>query len=69
MANTQSPLFQELARAADSHDIRDQLSNEVVKSIEIMRHMQVDDMETTSLRDMQTKVHEKNNFIMILRFD
>nr|GEY79550.1 hypothetical protein [Tanacetum cinerariifolium] len=49
-------------------------SNEVVKSIEIMRRMQVDDMETTSrlmlmAREMQTKVHEKNNFIMRLRFD
>ncbi|GKB97096.1 hypothetical protein Tco_0983233 [Tanacetum coccineum] len=116
MTNTQSPLLQKLARAADSHDIKDQLSvlfereviedtqkmqsyyrlsnelreavrmrdgyinelqtsnnsNEVSDIIEIMRRMQVDDMEMTSrlmAREMQTKVHEKNNFIMRLRLD
>ncbi|GJR27189.1 hypothetical protein Tco_1103421 [Tanacetum coccineum] len=46
-------------------------SNEVVKSIEIMRRMHVDDMETASClmlmaREMQTKVHEKKIFIMRL---
>ncbi|GJZ10462.1 hypothetical protein Tco_0545221 [Tanacetum coccineum] len=115
MANTELLLLEELARAADSHDIRDQLSvsfqreviedskkmqdyymllsdlrdtvsmrdeyinelhminssNEVGESIEVMRRMQLDDMETASClmlmaREMQTKVHEKNNFIVRL---
>ncbi|GJW54557.1 hypothetical protein Tco_0098642 [Tanacetum coccineum] len=105
MANTQSPLLQELARATDSHDIRDLLSvlfrreviqdsqkmqdyhrlsnelregvrlrdkyinylqmsynfNKVAKSIEIMRRMQLDDMEKASrlmlmAREIQTKL-------------
>nr|GEX38197.1 hypothetical protein [Tanacetum cinerariifolium] len=47
-------------------------SNEVVESIEIMRRVQVDAMETAlrlmlMTREMQTKVHEKNNFIVRLR--
>ncbi|GJQ91449.1 hypothetical protein Tco_0002588 [Tanacetum coccineum] len=45
---------------------------EIVKSIEIMRRMQVDDMEKDSrlrvmAREIQTKVHEKNGFIVNLR--
>ncbi|GKC45444.1 hypothetical protein Tco_1063166, partial [Tanacetum coccineum] len=43
-------------------------SNEVVESIEIMRRMQLDDMQMDSrlmliAREMHEKVHEKNNFI------
>ncbi|GJW09055.1 hypothetical protein Tco_1571478 [Tanacetum coccineum] len=45
---------------------------EILESIEIMRHMQVDDMEKASRlmamsREIQTKVHEKNRFIVKLR--
>ncbi|GJY66897.1 hypothetical protein Tco_0469135 [Tanacetum coccineum] len=85
MANTQSPLLQELERATDSHDIKDLLSvlfrreisyssNKVAKSIKIMRRMQLDDMEKASrlmlmASEIQTKVHEKNNFIARLRLD
>ncbi|GKD49580.1 hypothetical protein Tco_1278556 [Tanacetum coccineum] len=118
MNNTQSPLLQELARAADSHNIKDQLSvlfyrevvkdrhnmknyyrlsnklneavrmrdryinelqasndsNEVADSIEILKRMQIDDIQMASClmltaREMQTKVHKKNNFIMRLRLD
>ncbi|GJT60331.1 hypothetical protein Tco_1003864 [Tanacetum coccineum] len=107
-SNTQSPLLQKLARAADSHDIKDQLSvlferevikdrqnmqsyymisnklreavrmregyfnelqtsnnsNKVANSIEIMRRMQVDDIQMASrlmltAKEMKTKVHEK----------
>ncbi|GJW93723.1 hypothetical protein Tco_0173395 [Tanacetum coccineum] len=48
--------------------------NEVVERIEILRHMQLDDMQMAShlmlmAREMQDKVHEKNNFIARLRFD
>ncbi|GJS86169.1 hypothetical protein Tco_0752710 [Tanacetum coccineum] len=73
MATTGMPLFQELARVADSNDIRDQLavlfmrskvrdayieelqmfqvfhcSDEVVESLEIMKGMQLDDIEKAS---------------------
>ncbi|GKF60557.1 hypothetical protein Tco_0177343 [Tanacetum coccineum] len=62
MSNRESPLFQELARVADSLDIRDQLmrdeymkelqmiprSDVVGESVEIMRRMQVDDTEAAS---------------------
>ncbi|GJR18992.1 hypothetical protein Tco_0967519 [Tanacetum coccineum] len=49
-------------------------SDEVLESIEIMRSMQLDDMEKASrlllmAREIQTKVHEKNNFIVRLRLD
>ncbi|GJT52415.1 hypothetical protein Tco_0978572 [Tanacetum coccineum] len=49
-------------------------SDEVLKSIEIMRSMQLDDMEKAShlllmAREIQTKVHKKNNFIVRLRLD
>ncbi|GJU67192.1 hypothetical protein Tco_1253451 [Tanacetum coccineum] len=113
MANTDTPLLQELSRAIDSHDIRDQLlvlfqrevaedsekmqdyrrlscelregvrmkdgyinelqmsdnSDEVLESIEIMRRMQLDDMEKAShlllmAREVQNKLHEKNTFIV-----
>ncbi|GJV44680.1 hypothetical protein Tco_1429216 [Tanacetum coccineum] len=116
MANTQTSLLQELSRAADSYDIKDQLavifqreviedsqkmheyhrlsneltepvrmrnqymnelqildnSEEILESIEIMRRMQVDEMEKASrlmvmAREIQTKVHEKNSFIRKLR--
>ncbi|GJS47761.1 hypothetical protein Tco_0597882 [Tanacetum coccineum] len=116
MANTQTSLLQELSRAADLYDIKDQLavlfqrevvegsqkmheyhrlsselteavrmrdehmnelqmldnSEEILESIEIMRRMQVDDMEKASrlmlmAREIQTKVHEKNSFIRKLR--
>ncbi|GJW20750.1 hypothetical protein Tco_0031372 [Tanacetum coccineum] len=116
MSNTGSPLFRELARAADSNNVKDQLSvlfrrevaedskkmedfyrlsneltetvrirdayinelrikdssNEVAESIEIMRRMQLDDMQAASrlmlmAREMQDKVHEKTNFIVTLR--
>ncbi|GJY36479.1 hypothetical protein Tco_0421857 [Tanacetum coccineum] len=116
IANTSTPLLQELARAADSDDIRDRLlvlltrevaddtekmenyrqlsgqlrngvrmrdiyirelwtsdmSDEVVKSIEILKRMQLDDMEKTSrlllmAREIQSKVFEKNIFIARLR--
>ncbi|GJY88081.1 hypothetical protein Tco_0502709 [Tanacetum coccineum] len=116
MANIDIPLFHELSRAADSHDIRDQLSvlfrrevakdlvkmedyfklsdklrigvetrdgyiselqrsdmsKEVFESIEILRLMQVDDMEKASrlalmAREIQDKVYEKNTFIAKLR--
>ncbi|GJW08078.1 hypothetical protein Tco_1570501 [Tanacetum coccineum] len=116
MANTQTPLLQELSRTADSYDIRDQLSvlfqrevvedsqkmhdyrrlsselteavrmrdeymnelqmfdncEEILESIEIMRRMQLDDMEKASrlmlmAREIQNKVHEKNSFIVKLR--
>ncbi|GKD24211.1 hypothetical protein Tco_1230425 [Tanacetum coccineum] len=112
MANTGTPLLQELARAADSDDIRDQLlvlftrevaedtekmenyrqlsnqlrndvrmrdkyirelrtsnmSDEVVESIEILKWVQLDDMEKASrlllmAREIQSKVFEKNTFI------
>ncbi|GJS47648.1 hypothetical protein Tco_0597769 [Tanacetum coccineum] len=110
MANTELPLLEELARDADSHDIKDfqreviedskkmqdyymllsdmretvrmrdeyinelrmiNRSNEVGESIEVMRRMQLDDMETASrlmlmAREMQTKVYEKNNFVVRL---
>ncbi|GKA82464.1 hypothetical protein Tco_0789212 [Tanacetum coccineum] len=47
-------------------------SNEVGESIEVMRRMQLDDIEMDSClmlmaREMQTKVHDKNNFIVRLR--
>ncbi|GJT06992.1 hypothetical protein Tco_0841454 [Tanacetum coccineum] len=90
MANICKPLFHELSRAADSHDIRDQLLvlfrrdgyitklqisdmlKEVLESIEILRLMQVDDMEKASrlalmAREIQDKVYEKNTFITKLR--
>ncbi|GKD78821.1 hypothetical protein Tco_1341442, partial [Tanacetum coccineum] len=43
-------------------------SNKVVESIEILRHMQLDNMQMAShlmlmAREMQDKVHEKNRFI------
>ncbi|GJX30556.1 hypothetical protein Tco_0238635 [Tanacetum coccineum] len=85
-------LLRELAGAADSTDIRDQLpvlmrdayieefqrlqmydnSDEVIESIEILKGMQVDDMEKTSrlillAREVQNRVYEKNNFITKLR--
>ncbi|GJW62867.1 hypothetical protein Tco_0112202, partial [Tanacetum coccineum] len=112
MANIDRPLFYELSRAADSYDIRDQLSvlfrkevvkdlvkmedyfklsdelrigvvmrdgyiselqrsdmsKEVLESIEILRLIQVDDMEKASrlalmAREIQDKVYEKNTFI------
>ncbi|GKD20269.1 hypothetical protein Tco_1221972 [Tanacetum coccineum] len=49
-------------------------SNEVVESIEIMRRMQLDDMQAASrlmlmAREMQDKVHEKTNFIVTLRLN
>ncbi|GKD19528.1 hypothetical protein Tco_1208686 [Tanacetum coccineum] len=114
MANI--PLFHELSRVDDSHDIRDQLSvlfrrevakdlvkmedyfklsnelrigvemrdgyiselqrydmsKEVLESIEILRLMQVDNMEKASrlalmAREIQDKVNEKNTFIAKLR--
>ncbi|GJX24192.1 hypothetical protein Tco_0228637 [Tanacetum coccineum] len=116
MVNTGTPLLQELARAADSNDIRDQLlvlftrevaedtkkmenyrrlsgelrngvrmrdkyirelqtshmSDEVVESIEILKRVQLDDMEKASrlllmAREIQSKVFEKNTFIARLR--
>nr|GFA39764.1 hypothetical protein [Tanacetum cinerariifolium] len=114
MSNAQSLLLQELARAVDSHNIKDQLSvlferkvvqdrqnmknhymlsnklNEAVRmrdgyinefrrqttlmSIEILKRMQVDDIQMASrlmvmAREMQTKVLKKNNFIMRLKLD
>ncbi|GJR16752.1 hypothetical protein Tco_0965279 [Tanacetum coccineum] len=76
MANTQLPLLQELSRASDSHDIRDQLPvlfrREVVEdSKKDARLLQLDDMEMDSrlmlmAREMQTKVDEKRNFIVRL---
>ncbi|GKD44374.1 hypothetical protein Tco_1269019 [Tanacetum coccineum] len=49
-------------------------SDEVLESIEIIRNMQLDDMEKASrlllmTREIQTKVYKKNNFIMRLRLD
>nr|GEV01132.1 hypothetical protein [Tanacetum cinerariifolium] len=116
MANIQASLLQELSYAADSYDIKDQLSvlfrrevvedsqrihdyhrlsdeltegvkmrdefmnetrmlvnyEEILECIEIMRRMQVDDIEKASrlmmmAREIQTKVHEKNHFIFNLR--
>ncbi|GJT39168.1 hypothetical protein Tco_0939033 [Tanacetum coccineum] len=87
MANSQTLLFQELSRAAESNDVRDQFSvlfqrevnedsrrmeNYLLESTEIMRQMQLDDMEKASrlmlmARELQIKVHEKNNFIVRLR--
>nr|GEU62522.1 hypothetical protein [Tanacetum cinerariifolium] len=116
MANTGTPLLQELARTTESDDIRDQLlvlftrevfedtekmenyhelsgqvrngvwirdryikelqtsdmSDEVVDSIEILKRVQLDDMEKASYlllmaREIQTKVFEKNTFIARLR--
>nr|GEU97726.1 hypothetical protein [Tanacetum cinerariifolium] len=116
MANTCTSLLQELARAADSDDIRDQLlvlftrevaedidkmenyrqlsgqlrngvrmrdryirelqtsdiSDEVVESTEILKRVQLDDMEKASYfllmaREIQSKVFEKNTFIARLR--
>ncbi|GJU21622.1 hypothetical protein Tco_1154964 [Tanacetum coccineum] len=48
------------------------MSKEVLKSIEILRLMQVDDMEKASrlalmAREIQDKVYEKNTFITKLR--
>ncbi|GJX80186.1 hypothetical protein Tco_0328335 [Tanacetum coccineum] len=117
-SNAQSPLLQELARAADSHNIKDKLlvlfereviedrqnmqnyyrlsnklneavrmrdgyinelqtsndSNEVADSIKILKRMQIDDIQMASrlmvtAGEMQTKVIEKNNFIMLLKLD
>ncbi|GJY74506.1 hypothetical protein Tco_0478937 [Tanacetum coccineum] len=111
MANTGTSLFQELSRAADSDDIKDQLlvlftkevaedkekmenyrqlsgqlrndvkmrdryirelrtsdmSDEVVESIEIIKQVQLDDMEKASsfllmAREIQSKVFEKKHF-------
>ncbi|GJT71921.1 hypothetical protein Tco_1031207 [Tanacetum coccineum] len=47
-------------------------SEEVLEGIEIMRRMQLGDMEKASrlllmAREIQTKVHEKNSFILKLR--
>ncbi|GJW38830.1 hypothetical protein Tco_0064675 [Tanacetum coccineum] len=65
MAIIGRPLFHELSRAVDSHDIRGQLSvlfmREVAKGL-------VDDMEKASrlalmAREIQDKVYEKNTFI------
>nr|GEZ47181.1 hypothetical protein [Tanacetum cinerariifolium] len=119
MANRGMPMLQELAGAADSTDIKDQLSvlfrrevkeetqkmhdyrrlsdelresvrmrdayieefqrlqmyvysNEVTESIEILKSMQVDDIEKAfrlilMARDIQNKVYEKYNFITKLR--
>nr|GEU90480.1 hypothetical protein [Tanacetum cinerariifolium] len=116
MANTGMLLLHELARAADSNDIRDQLLvlftrevvedtekmenyhqlsgqlrngvrmrdryirelrtfdmfDEVVESIEILKRLQLDDMEKVSrlllmAREIQSKVFEKNTFIARLR--
>ncbi|GJT77617.1 hypothetical protein Tco_1044342 [Tanacetum coccineum] len=116
MANTGTLLLQDLARAADSDDIRDQLSvlftrevaddtekmenyrqlsgdlrngvrmrdkyirelrtsymfDEVVESIQILKQIQLDDMEKASrlllmAREVQNKVFEKNTFIARLR--
>ncbi|GJV25507.1 hypothetical protein Tco_1378202 [Tanacetum coccineum] len=118
MSNAQSPLLHELARAAGSHNIKDQLlvlfereviedrknmqnyyrlsnklnetvrirdgyinelqtsndSNEVADSIEILKRMQIDDIQTASrlmvtAGEMQTKVVEKNSFISRLKQD
>nr|GEU59555.1 hypothetical protein [Tanacetum cinerariifolium] len=57
-------LFHELSRAADSHDIRDQLS--------VLFRMEVDDMDKASrlavmAREIQDKVYENNTFIAKLR--
>ncbi|GKD33085.1 hypothetical protein Tco_1248594 [Tanacetum coccineum] len=46
--------------------------DEILDNIEIMRRMQLDDMEKAShlmvmAREIQTKVHEKNRFIVKLR--
>ncbi|GJV96898.1 hypothetical protein Tco_1548475 [Tanacetum coccineum] len=119
MANTGMPLLRELAGAADSTDISDQLSvlfrreaneesekmhdyrrlsdelresirmrdayieefqrlqmydssDEVIESIEILKGMQVNDMEKASrlilmAREIQNRVYEKYNFITKLR--
>nr|GEZ98885.1 hypothetical protein [Tanacetum cinerariifolium] len=116
MANTDTPLLQELARTAESDDIRDQvlvlftrevaedtkkmenyrelsgqlrngvrmrdryirelrtsdMSDEVVDSIEILKRVQLDDIEKASrlllmAREIRTKVFEKNTFIARLR--
>nr|GEY30361.1 hypothetical protein [Tanacetum cinerariifolium] len=116
MANTCTSLLQELAHAADSDDIRDQLlvlftrevaedtdkmenyrqlsgqlrndvrmrdryirelqtsdmSDEVVESTEILKQVQLDDMEKASYfllmaREIQSKVFKKNTFIARLR--
>nr|GEV29778.1 hypothetical protein [Tanacetum cinerariifolium] len=79
MANIGRPLFHELSRAANSNDIRDQfelqisdMSKEVLESIEILRLMQVDDIEKAShlalmAREIHDKVYEKNTFITKLR--
>ncbi|GKB64918.1 hypothetical protein Tco_0921104 [Tanacetum coccineum] len=73
MANTSTPLLQELARAADSDDIRDQLLVLfTTESIEILKRVQLDDMEKASrlllmVREIQSKVFEKNTFIARLR--
>ncbi|GJU84392.1 hypothetical protein Tco_1291938 [Tanacetum coccineum] len=85
MSNTQSPLLQELACAADSHNIKDQLmrgeyinelqtsndSNEVADSIEILKRMQVDDIQMASrlmltAREMQTKVQKKQFYYAVV---
>nr|GEW58852.1 hypothetical protein [Tanacetum cinerariifolium] len=116
MANIGTPLFQELARVADSDDIKDQLVvlfsrevakdtekmenyrqlsgqlrnsvrmrdrytrelrtsgmyNEVLENIEIVKRVQLDDMEKAShlllmAREIQSKVFEKNTFNTRLR--
>ncbi|GKC17411.1 hypothetical protein Tco_1014193 [Tanacetum coccineum] len=116
MANTGTPLLQKLARAADSDDIRDQLSllftrevaedtekmedyrrlsgelrngvrmrdryirelrtshmsDEVVESIQILKRVQLDDMEKAyrlllMARETQNKVFEENTIIARLR--
>ncbi|GKB08777.1 hypothetical protein Tco_0837089 [Tanacetum coccineum] len=88
MANTGTSLLQELARAADSDDIMDQLlvlfTREVVEDtekmenyrqlicIEILKRVQLDDMEKASrlllmAREIQSKVFEKNTFIARIR--
>ncbi|GJY30175.1 hypothetical protein Tco_0413670 [Tanacetum coccineum] len=116
MANTGTPLLQELARTADSDDIKELLlvlftkevtedtkkmenyrelsgelrndvrmrdkyirelqtshmSDEVIESIEILKRVQLDDMEKASrlllmLREIQSKMFKKNTFIARLR--
>ncbi|GKC27443.1 hypothetical protein Tco_1034737 [Tanacetum coccineum] len=94
MANTGTSLLQEIARTADSDDIKELLlvlfTKEVTEdtekmenyrrlsgelrndSIEILKRVQLDDMEKASrlllmLREIQSKMFEKNTFIARLR--